>query len=660
MAKTLRDTLKAQQDKALPTEDLIHMLLPLMKSVAAIHASGRVAQLGPDEIFETDEGTLTLLSVTGTPRTTKEAQLRVIQPHAATALKIVGEYRVTVDDSQGRKIEDLQAAAGDHEITKPVFLSGYRCWEKEIGHHDELTDIFATGIIFASLACGLNLDDAEDVEQLSINRTNLFRLNRRLHPVLATLIVEMTALNRHERATDMGALARRLETYRDQPIGLAIERVLSETQGAPKRRTAVLSHLRDRLFDLSRRNRLIYFRPTQASVNLTVASVPVVTRLESIRVGQLCTWGGSFAEAILSGQQVPLSKWLRFEDQPYLPSALDRIIQDARRNKAEYGFSNLRLVIAFLHWHNLKEAPDERITSPLLWLPVEVAKTKGVRDQYTLCCSSPEGEFNPALRHCLRQLYDIKLPDTVDLSETQIADIHRDLEAQIHRTEPGVTLALQGKPIIQLVHQKAVQRLRQFQRRRGMDKTNANMFRPDFSYESDDYRPLGLALFDKHVRPSPLPQRLAVGASMPPRQTYMAEPTNTAEALTYALGGADRHRFLWEIDLTQVTTANFNYKKMSLVRDYNQLIDTATEQPSFDRVFSIEPRSFDNEAPPALLSHEQWSVVPADNTQNRAIALARAGKSFIIQGPPRHRQVTDDHQSDRRLRGAREARAICL
>jgi predicted DNA-binding WGR domain protein len=635
MAKTLRDILKAQQDKALPAEDLIHMLLPLMRSVAAIHAGGRVAQLCPDEIFETDEGTLALSSLGGVPRTTNEAQLRIVQPHAGTALKIVGEYRVTVDDEQGSKVENLQTVAEpEQRITKPVFLSGYRCWEKEIGQHDELTDIFAIGLIFASLACGLNLDDAEDTEQLSSNRTNLFRLNRRLHPVLATLIMEMTALNRHERATDMGSLARRLETYRDQPVGLAIERVLSETQGAPRRRTAVLSHLRDRLFDLSRHNRLIHFRPTQASVNLTVASVPVVARLESIRGDQLCTWVGSFARDVLSGKQVPLSKWLRFEDQPYLPSALDRIIQEARRDKAEYGFSNLRLVIAFLHWHNLKEAPDERITSPLLWLPVEVAKTKGVRDHYTVCCNSTESEFNPALRHCLRQLYNIKLPDTVDLSETQITDIHRDLEAQIHKTEPGVNLALQDKPIIQLVHQKAVQRLRQFQRRRGFKKTDAEMSRPDFSYDSDDYRPLGLALFDKHVRPSPLPQRLAVGASMPPRQAFMAEPANATEALTYSLGGAEGHRFSWEIDLTQVTTANFNYKKMSLVRDYNQLLDTAAGQPSFDRVFSIEPKAFDSEAPPALSSHEQWSVVPADNTQKRAIALARTGKSFIIQGPP--------------------------
>lgn len=633
MTKTLREIVKAQQDRPLPTQDLIHMLLPLMTSVAAIHAGGRVAQLGPDEVVETHEGTLALSSA-GTAGTTNEARIHAIQPHVTTALKIIGEYRVTVDDAQGHRVEDLQAVAGDHEISKPVFLSDYRCWELEIGHHDELTDVFATGLIFASLACGLNFDDAADVERFSVNRTNLFRLNRRLHPVVATLILEMTALNRHERATDMAALARRLESYRDQPVGLDVERVLSETSGVPKRRTAVLSHLRDRLFDLSRRNRLIYFRPTQSSVNLTVASVPVVTRLEAIRADQLCTWGGSFAAAVLSGRQVPLSKWLQFENQPYLPSALDRLIQEARRNKAEYGFSNLRLVIAFLHWHNLKGAPEERISSPLLWLPVEVTRTKGVRDQYTLRCSSPEAEFNPALRHCLRQLFDIKLPDAVDLGETRLADIHRDLEAQIRRTEPGVTLALQDKPIIHLVHQKAVQRLRQFHRRRGNHGAGVTPSRPDFSYDSGDYRPLGFALFDRHVRPSPLPRRLAVGAAMPPRHSYVAEPANSAERLTYALGSPDQHRFSWELDLTQVTTAHFNYKKMSLVRDYNQLIETTAEQPCFDRVFSIEPRSFDDEVPAALLPHEQWSVVAADNTQNRAIALARAGGSFIIQGPP--------------------------
>ncbi|MDD1452314.1 hypothetical protein NHF48_017530 [Sphingomonas sp. H160509] len=88
-------------------------------------------------------------------------------------------------------------------------------------------------------------------------------------------------------------------------------------------------------------------------MNLTVASVPMVIRLESIRAEQLCTWDGKFAAEVLGGK-VSLAKWLRFEDQPYLPSAFDRVIQETRRDRAEYGFSHLRLVVAYLHWHNLE------------------------------------------------------------------------------------------------------------------------------------------------------------------------------------------------------------------------------------------------------------------------------------------------------------------
>ncbi len=610
------------------------MLVPLMKRVADLHLAGLAARLTPNDILETADGSLELAFPQGIERSYNEAKLRQIQPHSGSALKVVGEYRVTVDSETGIETADLRAAGGESEITKPVYLTDYRCWEIEIGHHDERTDVFAMGLLLASLACGLDFADIHDVESFSSRRTNLFLINRALHPVVATLIVEMTALNRSERAADMGSLAKRLETYRDQPVGLDIERVLSGSQGVPKRRTAVLSHVRDRLFDLSRRNRLVHFRSTQASVNFTVASVPVVLRLESVRTEHLCTWNGAFAADVLSGREVPLAKWLRFEDQPYLNSALDRIIQDARRDRAEYGFSSLRLVVAFLHWHNLKDSPDDRITSPLLWIPIEIVKSKGVRDQYMMKCTENEAEFNPALRHYLRQLYEIHLPETVDLRETSIADIHRDLEVQIHKTEPGVSLALQDKPVINLIHQKAVQRLRQFQRRRGITKSDANLARPDFSYDKDDYRPLGLALFDKYVRPRPLPQRIATGGGSEVRtQFIMAEP-KSAERLTYALGSSDGHRYKWEIDLTQITAANFNYKKMSLVRDYNTLIDNVVEQPSFDRVFSIEPRAFESDVPPSLASSDRWGVVAADNTQNAAIALARTGRSFIIQGPP--------------------------
>lgn len=619
-----------RQGHALPTEDVLHVMLPLMHAVATVHGEGKVAALELNDIVETQDGGLALARPQGEAPKSNLSAIRRVQPQADSGLKIVGEYRVTSDEAAGTKVADLSASDDESGITKPVYLTELRNWEIALGHHDEITDVFQLGMIMACLACGLHPADADDVERFSFNRNNLFAIQPRLHPVLATIILEATALNRHERATDVAALAKRLETYRDQPVGLEVDRVLSEAKGVPGRRAAVLSHLRDRLFDLSRRNRLIYFRPTQSSVNLTEASVPMVARIESVRADELCTWNGKFVSDVLSGKSIPLTKWLRFEDQPQLPSAFDRIIQETRRDRAEFGFSHLRLVIGFLRWHNLKDSPNERIVSPLLWLPVEVTKTKGVRDQYTVRCPEPVAEFNPALRHMLRQLYDIQLPDLVDLSTTSITELHNDLMQQIHKSEPGIRLELQQRPQIRLIFQKAVQRVKQFARRRGLNKEKVSAS-ADFSYERDDYRPLGFALFEKFVKPSPLPQRLAAGGSLKPRPEFMVAET---EALTFSRVEDDGHRFAWEIDLTQVTLANFNYKKMSLVRDYAELIERPDPQPALDQVFSIEPRPFVQDAPPPIPAEQQWNVVAADSTQEAAVALARTKRSFIVQGPP--------------------------
>ncbi|MBV8686074.1 MAG: WGR domain-containing protein [Alphaproteobacteria bacterium] len=614
-----------------PTEDLVHAMVPLFREVAALHRRGLVADIGPDTVVQQADGRFALVDGAGRPPALDDAAIRRVQPNASSALKIVGEYRVTNEEGAQTRVDDLRAGQEEDEaITKPVYLPGLRSWEIALGHHDEITDVFQAGMVLATLACGLDLSDADAVERFSLHRSNLFALAPRLHPVVATLILEATALNRHERATDLEDLAKRLENYRDQPAGLAVERALSGAAGTSGRRTAVLAHLRDRLFDLSRRNRLLHFRSTQSSVNLTEGSMPIVMRLESVRGDQLCTWKGDFAADVLGGKALPLNRWLRFEDQPHLPSAFDRIIQETRRDRAEYGFSNLRLVIAFLHWHNLKEAPDERIVSPLLWLPAELSKAKGVADRYMLRCPENLAEFNPALRHQLRSLYDIALPETVDLGEVSLSQIHDDLLRQIHASEPGVRLELQDKPQIRLILQRAVQRVNRFQRRKPGARQSVSA-KTDFSYARDDYRPLGAALFEKFVRPSPLPQRMAAGGPPPPRSALMVAES---QAMTYSSGVDEGHRFAWQVDLTAVTLANLNYKKMSLVRDYAELIERDRAQPAFDQIFSIEPRPFVQQAPPPVALAEQWNVVAADATQDAAVAPARTGRSFIIQGPP--------------------------
>jgi hypothetical protein len=126
---------------------------------------------------------------------------------------------------------------------------------------DESTDIFL-GQILASLVLDLDFTDADDLGTFAAQRTNLFTVNARLHPVLAAVIVEMTELNRHRRAPDLPSLIRRLENYREQTPDIDVAQLPGFADaGLTGRRKLVQSHLRDRLFEISRRNRLLISSP---------------------------------------------------------------------------------------------------------------------------------------------------------------------------------------------------------------------------------------------------------------------------------------------------------------------------------------------------------------------------------------------------------------
>ncbi|MEP6502136.1 MAG: DUF4011 domain-containing protein [Betaproteobacteria bacterium] len=641
----------------LQSDDVLALVLPLLREVGALHEHGQVAALDSVHAYRVIEAgaaapapALALAKPLGDAPTTAAEAIARLQAPQASVLRVVGELRVTHGEDGSAEVRDLEVADGADAaiLQRPHFLPGYTTWEQHVGHHDAITDIACLGLVLASLACGLDFCDIDDVRLFAANRSNLFRVQERLHPVIAGVIVEMTELDRRQRAQELPSLIRRLETYREQPRDLSLDaslaRVPAAREGAGGRRRAVHMHLRDRLFDLSRRNRLLHFRATQSTLNLTVASVPLVVDLKSIRLDQLCVWGGRFEREVLAGTRVALAQWLRFEDQPYLPASLDRVIQEARRDRAEFGMSQLSLVLAFLRWHNLKDDANERIVSPLLLLPVDVTKRKGVRDQYAMQADTTEASVNPVLRHQLRQVYGIELPETLDLRGDAIAAFHAQLQASIAATEAGVRLRLLAEPEIDLIHQRARQRLEQFRRRqRRRTPVRETSARPDYSYDADDFRPLGLRLFQERVLLAPLPVRGALAAAPKPRRLNMADtgdatatPAGEVEATTFALREAQAtgNPYGWELDLASVTLGNFNYRKMSLVRDYNALIANETQNPAVDRIFSLQPRELDTGVPALVALADQWSVVAADATQTAAVALAREGGSYIIQGPP--------------------------
>jgi AAA domain/Protein of unknown function (DUF4011)/REase_MTES_1575 len=638
----------AVESGGLEAEDIRVALGRFMREVADLHEVGCVGSLqGLDSLQIDDQFRVTSLGTSASLPSRNRTKLEAIQKPESQAFRVTGEQRLTFDVDNGIEgVESLDVVAENESIIRPVFVLGYEVWEHRIAHHDELADIESIGLLLASLALGLDFRRRADLDLFVTNRRNLFAVNSRLHPVLARLINEMAEPDRNVRAQDLASLADRLEMYRDQPLDFDLERIDGATTGSVRgRRAAIQQALRDRLFEISRRNRLVYFQPSQQALNLTLGSVPLLLDVRNIEPTQIATWKAPLSNAILQGKGVALNTLLRFEDAPYMPGVLDKLISQARRDRAEYGMAQLRLVICFLRWHNLKEVKDERINSPLLLLPIELVKKRGVRDSYVLTATSSTAEVNPALRHYLRQLYNIELPEFVDLETQSVDELYENLVTQIQSSEPGVVLTKVDRPPLELVHQRAKMRLDQYSRRQRSAVRRTSNLSYSYSYGPGIVRPLGIQIFDAKLRYSaPGALRIAAGATPTPRMpalspTEDAPESNAAvtvtERKTYSLKDqASGNPYQWEFDLCSLTVSNFNYRKMTLVRDYTEIVSADQLSDSFDRIFSLDARPVDDAADFSLPLDQQHLIVPADETQRAAIARSRTGRSFIIQGPP--------------------------
>ncbi len=643
------------QGGGLENDDLVARLLPLFTAVRDLHEVGQVAPVRGLTGLQVDETGLLSLAAAGAAPTLQRSTMQRVERgerRSSNAVIITGSVqRTTHLDEGGRSSLSLDVLAEGEELVRPVFVTGYSSWELEVGHHDALADIFVLGSLLASLATGLDFFRAEDLQSFVLGRGNLYQLFPRLHPVLGRVISEMCELSRTKRVQDLAGVVPILANYRDIPANddLDFGRIQGfGNQSVRERRRVVQERLRNRLFDISRRNRLLYFKPNLSSLNLTVASVPPMLDYRHIRADQLLYWHPAVEKAVAAAAPINLGKYLRFEDAPYIQAVLEKIVGEARRDRAEYGFAQLRLVPCFLRWHNLKENPHERILSPLLLLPVELTRKKGVRDSYVVEPTGTEAEVNPVLRHHLQELYGLQLPEWVDLAAMKLADFHADLQAQIRASEPGVTLRYQDQPRIQLIHERARQRLDQWKRRQkrsnGSGLKAAGSKSLTHSYNSEDFRPRGLQLFSEYVRPAASPLRSLGGdaelPTLPPLQMAAesgpASPDGMVQETSremYSLETDSGNPYVWDLDLCSVTLGNFHYRKMTLLRDYNSMLESGGGSAAFDSIFSLQPRPTDEAAPPLPLA-ERYAVVPGDATQTAAIARSRDGASYTIQGPP--------------------------
>ncbi len=360
-----------QAAQSIGTDDLIPAVLPLFEQVRRQHEQGNVAPLdGIDRLRLHDGRELWFNAADGKPgRADKDALARIDKPQS-DGIDVIGEIDV-YEAGERTYVGNRRIAERSQVPDQPLYYLDYTTWEMAAGHHDALADIFALGMMLGSLAMRLDFSKRGDLQRFLACRRNVHAANPRIHPVVSRLIAHMTEISRMDRAQDLAAIIETLDNYRRAETDDFEDRLaqLEAITDPAERRKETQGYLRNRLFEISRRNRLVYFKETAGSANLTVGSLPYALDHRSIKANQLliatekfCKMLDRHFEAEDASNWFPLKQYLRFEDYPFLAPAIDKIRLQAQSDTKEYGFSQLRLVLAFLRWHNLlRRKPNESI-----------------------------------------------------------------------------------------------------------------------------------------------------------------------------------------------------------------------------------------------------------------------------------------------------------
>lgn len=569
-----RNFLKTAFDGGLYTnDDLVAFVLPLFKETAVAHEDGMVLPFEDDDSLVVDNGSVS--------------------------------FKDKVYQQPVKKSVPTPVESGN-------LPQGYSGFEIPSGFHDALSDIFSLGLVLGSMAMGLDLYNENDRKIFHQYRHNPSYKNNRLHPVISSLITIMTEPDRNLRLQDVNEALFRLENYRDltdlfslNPLQPANKEGLSKNNG----HSFVLNQLRNRLFDISRRNRLLYYKPNTRFIDLTLASIPIVLDAKNINPELVFSWNNDIGKEIISSEDLLLNKYLRFDDHPYLEDSLDKIRLEVNHDIREYGFSQLKLVIAFFHWFNLKEDREELIKSPLLLLPVTIQKVRRItEDHYIISAQSSEAEANPVLSNYLKEIYGINLPATIELEDISVREFYNDVKLQIDSARQGIELELIDQPDSEFLYKNAKQIVAAYNKK--LAKTS------DRNEKKDQSVSVGQTDDQKQVQNFSIIQN-----------EFPKNPDNEEDEVPLS-------PFKWKMDVCNMVLGNFNYKKMSLVEDYNSIIEENIESSVFRQLFSDRPKE-GQEIKPDLNDPENWfHVLTADPTQIKSILQARTGMSYIIQGPP--------------------------
>ena len=195
----LRDLLAEWREAdSVGTEDVLGAALPLIEQVAALHEEGLIAPLNGVDALRVSMGHLWFQNSLAREPQIDKAALRAADGEHAPRLDVTGQYSER-RDGLGVQVADKAIANADELKPRQAYYPGYVAWEQRAGQHDQLSDIFVLGLILGGLALRRNLASAEDLQIFVRSRSDLMRINPRLHPVLSQILEKMTELDRRKR-----------------------------------------------------------------------------------------------------------------------------------------------------------------------------------------------------------------------------------------------------------------------------------------------------------------------------------------------------------------------------------------------------------------------------------------------------------------------------
>src|SRR5688500_2724499 len=141
------------------TDDVIAFVLSLCKEVISFHEAGLVAPFENEQtLFITENRVDIDERAAHKPMKAIGKVYALFERQKGNHFNVIGSVKVNAnDESIAVSTENAPVHFNINEpLSFPAYVPGYRCFELQLGHHDEQTDIFRLGLILGREAPGVN------------------------------------------------------------------------------------------------------------------------------------------------------------------------------------------------------------------------------------------------------------------------------------------------------------------------------------------------------------------------------------------------------------------------------------------------------------------------------------------------------------------------